>query len=529
MQIYVENIKLSFKEDVKAAFELAKKTARVKNKDVKDIFVVKRAVDARKRNNISFVYTVGIELFENAGFKLSNNVKMLENRSEEISIGSKKLDNPPIIVGFGPAGMFSAIELARLGYKPIVIERGGDVDSRLKAVDNFKKSGILNINSNIQFGEGGAGTFSDGKLTTRINDHRCRRVLELFYEFGAPKEILYEAKPHIGTDYLQKIVKNIRNEIIRLGGRVYFNTCLNDIKYEGRKNITIATDRGEMTTQTLILAIGHSARDTFRMLINKNVAMCVKPFSVGARIEHKQSMIDKSLYGDEAGNPLLPKGEYHLSHRDSTGRGVYSFCMCPGGVVVPAASVENTVVTNGMSYFSRDGENANAAIVVGVDSRDFGENPIEAIAFQEKIERNAYNLTGSYRAPAQTLSRFMGDGSISIEQSSVRPTYLPGVIDTDFRGIFPDFVGSYLELGIRAFGTKIKGFDDENALLTAPETRTSSPVRIMRNSESYESISIGGMYPCGEGAGYAGGIISAAVDGLRVAEQIIMKYRPIEV
>ncbi len=528
MQIYVENIKINFKEDIKVAYETAIKTASVKSKDVEKIFVIKKAVDARKRDNICFVYTIGINLSKGAKFRLSNNVKEVTEKNETLEVGARKLDNPPVIVGFGPSGMFSAIELARMGYKPIVIERGSDVENRIKAVNTFKKCGILDVNSNIQFGEGGAGTFSDGKLTTRINDVRCKKVINLLYEFGAPEEILYEAKPHIGTDYLQKVVKNIRNEIIRLGGKVYFNTCLLDIKHNGMGNITLTTNNGEFNTSAMVLAIGHSARDTFRMLIDNNVTMTVKPFSVGARIEHKQQLIDKSLYGDNAGNPLLPKGEYHLSHRDNSGRGVYSFCMCPGGLVVPAASMENTVVTNGMSYFSRNGENANSAIVVGVDSKDFGENPLDAIAFQENIERNAFNLTGSYNAPCMTVSKFLGKGKLSVENSSVKPTYLPNVKDIDFKNLFPKQVTEHLELGLKVFGTKIRNFDDDNALLTAPETRTSSPIRIVRNNENYESVSVKGMYPCGEGAGYAGGIISAAVDGLKIAEEIIKQYRPID-
>jgi uncharacterized FAD-dependent dehydrogenase len=393
------------------------------------------------------------------------------------------------------------------------------VDNRIQEVEYYWKTGKLNTSTNVQFGEGGAGTFSDGKLTTRISDERCEYVLDTFYSFGAPEEILYKAKPHIGTDNLRNIVKNIRLEIQRLGGKVMFLTKAEDIKTQNGKVLGVQTNKGFIETETVVLAIGHSARDTFEMLVSKGVVLEPKTFSVGVRVEHLQEKINKGLYGKNYQNKNLPKGEYQLSHVEN-GRGVYTFCMCPGGQVVAAASEENTVVVNGMSYFKRDGENANCAVVVNVDSKDFGGNPLDGVKFQRTLEQKAFVHGGANGcAPAQTLDLFL-NGKKGMNIGSVKPTYPIGVECADFSEIFPKNVTQMLKTGFNEFNKKINGFADNDTLITGVETRTSSPVRITRN-ENLCALGFNGLYPCAEGAGYAGGIMSAAVDGIRVAQAIM--------
>lgn len=423
------------------------------------------------------------------------------------------------VIGFGPAGIFASLVLAENGIKPIVIERGEPVEKRIESVNNFMNGGIFNEASNIQFGEGGAGTFSDGKLTSRIKDKLCRYVLERFVEFGAPEEILTKAKAHIGTDNLRNIVKSIREKIISLGGEIYFETKLEDFKIKNRKIVEIKTNKFNMSVDEVVLAIGHSARDTFELLAKKNIILDPKPFSVGVRIEHRQSDVDFSLYGSQAGNPLLPKGEYQLSKRNSDGRAVYTFCMCPGGYVVPSASESNIIVTNGMSEFSRNGENANSAVVVSVSSKDYGDKPLDGMYFQRDIEARAYKLAGEdYSAPATTVKGFLD--KIPSVKTSINSTYSRGLKPVELRDLFPLYVTDMLEAGFDDFSKKMKCFGDGDAVLTAPETRTSSPVRITR-TDSYHSLSCENLFPCGEGAGYAGGIMSAAVDGIKIALQII--------
>lgn len=503
----------------------AKKRLNLGNSDILGAGVYKISLDARKRENIHSVCSVMLRLRSEAlERKLSErrkDVRFFEEKEPQPIISRNKRDGRVVIAGFGPAGMFCALMLAEAGYKPIVFERGADVDTRTSAVEGFFSKGLLDTETNVQFGEGGAGTFSDGKLTTRIGDPLCRYVLKRFAEAGAPEEIMYLAKPHIGTDKLRQVVKNIRNKIVSAGGEVRFCTKLNSVCTSDGRVVGAVTDSGTVETSALVLAIGHSARDTFEMLIKNGVSLEPKAFSVGARIEHLQRDVDISLYGGESGELGLPKGEYQLSHR-SGGRAVYTFCMCPGGDVVAAASECESVVTNGMSRFLRDGKNANSALVVSVDRGDFPPGALGGVEFARKIERSAFRLTKSGCAPAMTVGEFLNENT---SEPSVMPTYRPGVVRCDFTGIFPSFVTDMMREGIRKFSRELPCFGDPGALFTAPETRTSSPVRITR-SESGRALGFDNLYPCGEGAGYAGGIMSAAVDGIKTAMKIMETFGP---
>ncbi|MGN0595165.1 MAG: NAD(P)/FAD-dependent oxidoreductase, partial [Hominimerdicola sp.] len=506
MPIIINQIKCPL--DAKEEQIISKALKKLKNNKSKayDCHVYKTSLDARNQNDIHFVHsiicTLGSEKEEQKLCSADSSLTFVSGSSFNPVISDKKADGKVVIAGFGPAGMFCGLVLAEHGYKPIILERGSEVEKRTAAVSEFWRTGQLDINSNVQFGEGGAGTFSDGKLTTRIKDPLCRYVMERFVEFGAPKEILHKAKPHIGTDNLRNIVKAIRQKIIECGGEVRFENKLSDFYVKNNKADKILCTSGEEKVSALVLALGHSARDTFEMLDKKNIFLESKPFSVGARIEHKQSAVEESLYGKHAGNPLLPKGEYQLSWRNKEGRGVYTFCMCPGGTVVPSSSEQFGVVTNGMSEFARDGENANAALVVAVTPDDFGKNPLDGIAFARKIEQNAYKATGSYKAAGTTVGGFL-EGKPNIN-SNIDPTYALGLEAVNYGKIFPKFVTDMMTEGLEQFGRKMACFKDKNAVLSAPETRTSSPVRITRN-EKMTSISIENLYPCGEGAGYAGG------------------------
>lgn len=523
MPVIISGIKMPIDATEENVISKAIKIASLKKRDVRKIEIHKTSIDARDRDNIRFVHSVFIQLLDTKCEK--ELCKRLKSAiyCEEFGF-SPKLKNGNenkrvAVIGFGPAGMFSALVLAESGIKPIVIERGEQIEKRISTVDSFMNGGVFNETSNIQFGEGGAGTFSDGKLTSRIKDKLCRYVLERFVEFGAPKEILTKAKAHIGTDNLRSIVKAIRERILSLGGEIYFETKLEDFTFRNGKISEIKTNRFSMQVDDVILAVGHSARDTFELLARKNIVLEPKPFSVGVRIEHRQRDVDISLYGDNAGNPLLPKGEYQLSKRDRNGRGVYTFCMCPGGYVVPAQSEDKTIVTNGMSEFSRNGENANSAVVVSVTPKDFGDKPLDGIYFQGEIETRAYKLAGEdYTAPATTVEGFLSRNP-SIK-SSIKGTYSRGLKAAELRELFPVIVTDMLETGLNDFSRKMKCFGFGDALLTAPETRTSSPVRITR-TDSYYSLNCENLFPCGEGAGYAGGIMSAAVDGIKAAVQII--------
>ncbi len=492
----------------------------------------KRSLDARRKDHITWVSSVRLELEKNeeqlaarlADRLGTDRVKYWKEEPLCFCKGTQRMKHAPVVAGFGPAGMFAALVLAEQGYRPVILERGPAMEERVASVSRFWQEGVFSPEANVQFGEGGAGTFSDGKLTTRISDSRCDYVLRRLVEFGAPDEILVRAKPHIGTDLLRGVVRNLRERVLALGGQIQFETKLTGLKQNGGSLKAVCTSTGELAAEQLILAVGHSARDTFSMLLQSGIEIEAKPFSVGVRAEHLQSDIDCGLYGNLAGHPALPPGEYQLSYREN-GRGVYTFCMCPGGVVVPAASEADTIVTNGMSEFSRSGANANAAIAVSVSPEDYGTSPLDGMYFQRELEQKAFLMGGGRNhAPAQDVGSFLA-GRPGLRLGRVMPTYACGVEAADLRLLFPGFVTDMLEKGLRQFEKRLPGFGAVDTVLTGPETRTSSPVRILRNGD-YQSPSCKGLYPCGEGAGYAGGIMSAAVDGLRIAQEMIRQYAP---
>lgn len=489
-------------------------------KSVKSFEISKKSVDARRKPDIYYVYSVDVEVDneKNIAGKLKN-AQIIKKKPYVFPKG-EATEKPVVVVGTGPAGLMCALTLAQNGYKVIMLERGKCVEERMKDVSRFWETGVLNTESNVQFGEGGAGTFSDGKLTTGIKDFRIQKVLMEFYAHGAPKEILYYSKPHVGTDNLSQMVASMRKEIIRLGGEVRFENKLVNIKTSnGRVRAAMVESADgvyDIETDNIVLAIGHSARDTLIMLQKISMDMEQKSFSVGARIEHRQKMINKSQYGRE--DKHLPAADYKLSVHLESGRGVYTFCMCPGGSVVASASEEGGVVTNGMSCFARDGENANSALLVNVTPDDFNsDDPLAGMYFQREIEKRAFEEGGGdYRAPAQRVGDFIGkDGG----GDEIKPTYKPNVKWTSMDKIFPGFITESMREAILRLDNKLHGFADPNAVLTAPETRSSSPVRLLRDKKTMQS-NIKGVYPCGEGAGYAGGIMSAAIDGIKVAEMI---------
>ncbi|MCY6957415.1 NAD(P)/FAD-dependent oxidoreductase [Clostridium brassicae] len=530
MTIRISNLTLDIDEDIELLRKKVCKKLRIKDKDIKSFKILRESIDARKKNSIKFNYSLEVECENESrlvALARDKDIKIEEVKYDsEFQLGNKQLDNRPVVVGMGPAGMFAALLLAEKGYKPIVFERGEKVEERTRTVEGFWNGDKLNLNSNVQFGEGGAGTFSDGKLTTRIKDSRCDFVLEKFVESGAPEEIKYKGKPHIGTDILKTVVKNIREKIISLGGEVRFNSKLEDLKYnDNNKLCAIVVNEEEIPCDVLILALGHSSRDTYEMLYKRGVFMSPKPFAIGVRIEHSQELINQTQYGKFAKHKKLKAADYKLTYTSkNTNRAVYSFCMCPGGEVVAASSEEGRLVTNGMSFYRRDKENANAAIVVTVGESDFvGETPLKGMEFQRKYESLAFKLGGgNYNAPIQLVGDFLED-RVSKRLGSIKPTYKPGYTFANLKDCLPNEVVETLKEGLVAFDKKIKGFAEKDAVLTGIETRTSAPVKIQRN-EKLQSISVNGLYPAGEGAGYAGGIMSAAVDGLKCAESIMKEY-----
>ncbi len=526
--IKYSNIKMPLDHTMDDLATYIKKKLKIQKLSASDLKIIKKSVDARHKDDIHFVYTVGFSCDNESMIikKNSDNKNVSLYKELPYSLPAKaQLPKRPVIIGFGPAGIFSALYLAQCGVRPIVLERGLDVDSRKEKVRLFWEKGILDTECNVQFGEGGAGTFSDGKLNTGVNDPLSKTVFEEFVRHGAPAEILYDSKPHIGTDKLSVTVKNIRNDIISLGGEVIFGAKFTGYDTEnGRiKSVTYEKDDSENTIETdnIILAIGHSARDVFYMLKEHNVEMQPKNFSVGVRIEHKQSDLDRSMYGDMSGHPALPAADYKLSVHDETGRGIYTFCMCPGGVITASSSENETIVTNGMSYYARNGENANSAVLVGITPDDFDGNDIMAgIELQRKIEKAAYKAAGeNYNAPVALVGDFLQKRT-SEKFGNVTPTYPIGtefVLPDEY---LPDYVCSALRYALPQFAKKISCFSLPDAVLTGPETRSSSPVRIVRD-ETLSSVSVKGLYPCGEGAGYAGGIVTAAMDGLRCAMALL--------
>ncbi len=492
--------------------------------------IYRKSIDARRRSDIRAVYSVLVS-GERGRLPQGNALKKIGGKKFEelpldIKYGTEKMCGRPLVVGAGPAGMFCALLLAQNGYRPILIERGDSVAERTKAVERFEREHILDEESNIQFGAGGAGTFSDGKLVTRISDPRTSYVLRILHEHGAPESILTQAKPHVGTDILKHVTAELLKKIRELGGEVRYRTRLDNF-CELNDGIKAVTNNGEFLCGVMVVALGHSARDTNKMLISSGLEFVPKAFSVGARIEHLQSDIDEALYGKHAGDPAIGPAEYALS--DTTGeRGVYTFCMCPGGEVAAAASEQGGLVVNGMSNYARNGRNANSAVLVSVLPEDFGNTISGAVDFQRRIERAAFIAGGGeFCAPIQTVGDFMNGVSIH-DPSRVKPSYMNGYVKkADLGWIFPEFVKNNLQRGIASFGKKILGFDAHDAILTGAETRTSSPVRIIRN-DRLVAVGYNRLYPCGEGAGYAGGITSAAVDGIRVAQSIMAQYAPIE-
>ncbi|WFB49576.1 NAD(P)/FAD-dependent oxidoreductase [Vibrio coralliilyticus] len=526
--IRLTEIKLPLDHEEEALIAAITKKLGISEDQVISFNVFRRGYDARKKTNILLIYTldVVVENDEPLLVKFADDPHVKQTPDMEYKFVAKAPENiteRPVVIGFGPCGLFAALILAQSGFKPIVVERGKEVRERTKDTFGFWRKRTLNTESNVQFGEGGAGTFSDGKLYSQVKDPNFygRKVITEFVEAGAPEEILYVSKPHIGTFKLVTMIEKMRAKIIELGGEIRFSTRVDDIHMDGEQITGLTLSNGEeIQSRYVVLAVGHSARDTFEMLHDRGVYMEAKPFSVGFRVEHKQSMIDEARFGPNAGNPILGAADYKLVHHCKNGRTVYSFCMCPGGTVVAATSEEGRVVTNGMSQYSRSERNANSAIVVGIDpERDYPGDPLAGIRFQRELESGAYVLGGeNYDAPAQKIGDFL-KGRDPSEIGDVQPSFTPGIHLTDISKALPDFAIEAIREAIPAFDKKIKGFASEDGLLTGVETRTSSPVCIKRGKD-FQSINLKGFFPAGEGAGYAGGILSAGIDGIKAAEAL---------
>ncbi|HHZ01474.1 MAG TPA: hypothetical protein GX396_00860 [Tissierellia bacterium] len=529
--IRIQQVKLPIEHTEEDLYIKAAEALRVEIDNIKKLSVFRKSVDAKIKNEILFIYTLDVETDREIKIsKRNTNISYVEPFDYDLDAsGETTLNNRPVVVGSGPSGLFCALLLAEKGYNPIILERGKKMKDRVKDVEKFWKDGNLNLNSNIQFGEGGAGTFSDGKLDTLMKDSskRGKKVLDELIEAGSPFEITYLNKPHIGTDILRNVFVDIRDKIISLGGTFRFEECVTDISIKDNKIYRVITESDIIETDVLVLAIGSSARDTYEMLSDK-LTMEAKPFAIGVRVEHPQNMINEAQYGKMADHPKLGPADYKFVHKCRNGRNVYTYCMCPGGVVTASASEPGGVVTSGMGFYDRNLENANAALVVSVNPEDFGglEDPLAGIEFQRKWERLAYmEGGGNYRAPIQLFKDF-AEKKISQSFGEIYPTYRPGCNFANLWDCLPEYVCESLVEGITAFGKLLTGYDRPDTLLTGVETRTSSPVRIVRDEEMQSNIR--GVYPCGEGSGYAGGIMSAAIDGLKVAEQIIKTYKPLK-
>ena len=509
-------INLDSKQDLKSKVS---KLLHINENEIRNLKINKKSLDARKKDNLFYVYEVDIEVEnEKKLLRKYKSTDIFETPNEEYLFPPKKEIDQPIIIGCGPAGLFCAYILSEQGYNPIIYERGEKVEDRVKTIEKFWNTNKLNVNSNIQFGEGGAGTFSDGKLNTLTKDkfNRQKKVFEIFVENGAPEEIMYINNPHIGTDILRTVIINMRNKIISNGGQINYNSKLEDIIIENNEVKSIIVNGNTIPCKNLILAIGHSARDTFEMLSTKNLDMSAKPFAVGVRIEHPQKLIDIHQYGEKY-YKQLPPASYKLTYQTKQNRGVYSFCMCPGGYVVNASSEEGLLAVNGMSNHARDTENANSALVVTISPEDFGNNPLDGIKFQRDLERKAY-IEGNKLIPVQLYKDYKSnEKSTSINSINVitKGSYSLG----NLNNIFPEFINESLKEAIEYFNTKIEGYSNPDAILLGVESRTSSPVRIPRDENGLSKIK--GLYPCGEGCGYAGGITTAAIDGLKTAENLI--------
>lgn len=520
----IHNIKRPLNLSIDSLKSLTASKLSVPEEEIRNIQIIKESLDARNKSSINFIYTVRADLKTDFFSSNSDFIPVESAVTPPLVPGSKNIINRPVIIGSGPAGLFAGFQLAEYGFNPIILERGEDVDNRTVSVKKYWEEGILNPESNVQFGEGGAGTFSDGKLTTRINDKRCAKVLDVMRQSGIEEHILYKAKPHIGTDKLKDFLRYIRSRIVEYGGEIRFLSKVTDITIsDGEVKNVIVNNIEKIETSIVILSIGHSARDTFEMLYGKNILIKQKAFSIGVRIEHPQELINRSQFGNYAGHKELGAAEYQLFKKIGD-RTVYSFCMCPGGIVAASASEENSIVTNGMSEYARDRENANSALVVSVEPSDFGSlNPLAGMYFQRKIEQNTFKCYNGY-APVQRVEDFFKDRRSKF-LGDVKPSYTGETSLGNISDVLPEYVINGLKKGIIQFNSMLKGFSFPDALLTGVETRTSSPLRIERD-EKFEAVGIKGLYPAGEGAGYAGGIMSAAVDGLRVSEEVIKQFKP---